>query len=165
MTELMPGVEHSPLALLMLGKQSDPDSERGVDCPGALPSASDPDLVARAETAKIAVSAGGRSTIALDHIEAGLASELDAVDAKRALDADLDRIVAAARTTVAQAGAGAAAIDTLYLTGGSTGLDILSERLHAAFAGARVVRGDRFASVATGLALFAARRFATSARR
>ena len=123
------------------------------------------DLVARAEAAKIAVSAGGRSTIALDHIEADLASELEAVDAKRALDADLDRIVAAARTTVAQAGAGAAVVDTLYLTGGSTGLDILSERLHPAFPAARVVRGDRFASVATGLALFAARRFATSARR
>jgi hypothetical chaperone protein len=50
-------------------------------------------------------------------------------------------------------------VDTLYLTGGSTGLDLLSERLRAAFPGARLVRGDRFASVATGLALFAQRRF------
>ncbi len=86
-------------------------------------------------------------------------------DALRALDADLDRIVAAARATVAQAGLAADAVDALYLTGGSTGLDILSQRLHRAFAGARLVRGDRFASVATGLALFAQRRFAGRRRR
>ena len=55
MTELMPGVEHSPLALLLLGKQRDPESERGVDCPGALPAASSPDLVERARAAKEAL--------------------------------------------------------------------------------------------------------------
>jgi hypothetical chaperone protein len=118
------------------------------------------DLAARAESAKIAVAAGGRTTIDLDHVEAALASALDETDALRALAADLDRIVAAARTTVAQAEVAVDAVDTLYLTGGSTGLDILSDRLHGAFPAARVVRGDRFASVATGLALFAARRFA-----
>jgi hypothetical chaperone protein len=123
------------------------------------------DLVARAEAAKIAVAGGGRSTIDLDHVEAGLASELDEVEAARALDADLDRIVAAARTTVGQAGLAAGAVDALYLTGGSTGLDILSERLRAAFPGARLVRGDRFASVATGLALFAQRRFSPRGQR
>ena len=122
------------------------------------------DLVARAESAKIAVAAGGRSTIDLGHVEAGLECGLDEAEALRAIGADLDRIVAAALTTVAQAGLAASAIDTLYLTGGSTGLDILSERLRRAFAGARLVRGDRFASVATGLALFAQRRFAAGAR-
>ncbi|HEV7578075.1 MAG TPA: Hsp70 family protein [Caldimonas sp.] len=123
------------------------------------------DLVARAESAKIAVAAGGRSTIDLDHVEPQLASEVDEGDALRALDADLDRIVAAARATVDQAGVAAAAIDTLYLTGGSTGLDMLSERLRRAFPESRLVRGDRFASVATGLALFAQRRFAGRAGR
>ena len=52
---LMPGVEHTPLALLLLGRQRDPDSERGVDCPGDLPAASDPSLVARARAAKAAL--------------------------------------------------------------------------------------------------------------
>jgi quinolinate synthase len=40
------------LALLLLGQGADEDSERGVDCPGDLPLASDPDLVARAVAAK-----------------------------------------------------------------------------------------------------------------
>jgi quinolinate synthase len=39
-------------ALLLLGRGTDPDSERGVDCPGELPPASDPNLVARATAAK-----------------------------------------------------------------------------------------------------------------
>ena len=45
----------SPLALLLLGRGADPDSERGVECPGALPPASDPDLVERAAVAKAAL--------------------------------------------------------------------------------------------------------------
>jgi quinolinate synthase len=39
-------------ALLLLGRGTDLDSERGVDCPGELPPASDPNLVARATAAK-----------------------------------------------------------------------------------------------------------------
>jgi quinolinate synthase len=53
--DLPAGVEPSPLALLLLGRQRDPDSERGVDCPGDLPPASDPTLVARARAAKAAL--------------------------------------------------------------------------------------------------------------
>jgi quinolinate synthase len=53
--DLMPGVEATPLALLLLGRQRDPASERGVDCPGELPAASDPDLVERARAAKAAL--------------------------------------------------------------------------------------------------------------
>ncbi len=51
----MPGVEPTPLALLLLGRQRDPASERGVDCPGELPAASDPSLVDRARAAKAAL--------------------------------------------------------------------------------------------------------------
>lgn len=40
------------LPLLLLGRGSDPLSERGVECPGDLPPASDPDLVDRATRAK-----------------------------------------------------------------------------------------------------------------
>ncbi|MFD6419198.1 quinolinate synthase NadA [Streptomyces sp. NPDC060194] len=45
-------VQPTPLALLLLGREADPRSERGVDCPGDLPSPSDPDLVERARAAK-----------------------------------------------------------------------------------------------------------------
>jgi len=49
--------EPSPTAtaLLLLGRGTDASSEKGVDCPGELPAASDPDLVARAARAKAAL--------------------------------------------------------------------------------------------------------------
>jgi quinolinate synthase len=43
------------LPLLPLGQGRDRSSERGVECPGDLPAASDPDLVARARAAKAAL--------------------------------------------------------------------------------------------------------------
>ena len=58
------GLDPTPLNLLLLGRGSDPDSERGVDCPGALPAASDPDLVARARAAKESL---GDSLFVLGH--------------------------------------------------------------------------------------------------
>ncbi len=53
--DLPDGVTATPFALLMLGRESDPASERGVDCPGELPPASDPTLVERARAAKAAL--------------------------------------------------------------------------------------------------------------
>jgi quinolinate synthase len=47
--------ELTPVALLLLGRGADPQSERGVSCPGELPAASDPTLVDRARAAKAAL--------------------------------------------------------------------------------------------------------------
>ena len=54
----------TPLALFLLGHGSDPASERGVDCPGELPPASDPALVQRARAAKRAL---GERVFVLGH--------------------------------------------------------------------------------------------------
>jgi quinolinate synthase len=62
--ELPAGVEPTPLALLLLGRGSDPTSERGVECPGDLPAPSDPGLVARARRAKDAL---GERVFVLGH--------------------------------------------------------------------------------------------------
>ncbi|WP_157556057.1 quinolinate synthase NadA [Herbidospora yilanensis] len=48
-------VTTTSLPLFVLGQGVDPHSERGVDCPGELPPASDPALVARARKAKEAL--------------------------------------------------------------------------------------------------------------
>ncbi len=45
-------VTPTPLALLLLGREADPRSERGVECPGDLPAPSDPRLVERARAAR-----------------------------------------------------------------------------------------------------------------
>ena len=117
-------------------------------------------LIARAEAAKIAVAEGGQTTIDLDVLEAGLRVLLDDTDAIGAVLADLERIVAAADTTLAQAGVARERVDALYFTGGSTGLKPLADRIAAQFPAARVVRGSRFASVVQGLGIHAGRVFA-----
>ncbi len=122
------------------------------------------ELAARAENAKIAVSGGGHAAIDLGLVEPGLALTLDQAVAVDALDADVGRIVAAGRETVAQAGLRPEQIDALYFTGGSTGLRLLADRIATDYPAAEAVRGDRFASVATGLGLHAARLFAGATR-
>jgi quinolinate synthase len=62
--DLPAGVEPTPLALLLLGRDADPGSERGVECPGDLPAASDPDLVERARVAKAKL---GEAVFVLGH--------------------------------------------------------------------------------------------------
>jgi quinolinate synthase len=55
MTDALLEPQPTPLALLLLGQQADADSERGVECPGSLPPANDPDLIERAAAAKAAL--------------------------------------------------------------------------------------------------------------
>ena len=55
------------LPLLVLGNGADPGSERGVQCPGELPPASDPALVARARAARRAL--GDRAFILGHHYQ------------------------------------------------------------------------------------------------
>ena len=117
------------------------------------------ELAARAEQAKIDVAEGGATRIDLSHVEHRLGVALDEQTAVDAIAADIQRIVDAARVTVAQAGLKREQIDALYFTGGSTGLRLLAQQIAAAFPDARPVRGDRFASVATGLGLHAQRLF------
>ncbi|WP_434063501.1 quinolinate synthase NadA [Pengzhenrongella frigida] len=54
-TATSPFTEPAPSALLLLGRGVDLASERGVECVGALPAASDPDLVQRARAARAAL--------------------------------------------------------------------------------------------------------------
>ena len=55
------------LPLLVLGAGEDPASERGVECPGELPPASDPGLVARARAARAAL--GDRAFVLGHHYQ------------------------------------------------------------------------------------------------
>ncbi|MEK8027465.1 Hsp70 family protein [Pseudaquabacterium rugosum] len=124
-------------------------------------------LLARAEGAKIALSdaleavdavaATAAAELAVDDIERGLRLPLDAPLALAALQPDLRRIADALEETLRRAGLRADQVDTLYFTGGSTGLRPLTAAIAARCPQARVVHGDRLASVARGLGLQARR--------
>lgn len=128
-------------------------------------------LIGQAEAAKIAVAEGGHTVIDLaalglagaaaltNALTEALTVAMDESQALAAVDADLERIAAAADDTLTQAGLAREQVDALYFTGGSTGLKPLAERIAARFPAARRVRGDRFASVAQGLGVHARRVF------
>ncbi|HTP71566.1 MAG TPA: Hsp70 family protein [Burkholderiaceae bacterium] len=116
-------------------------------------------LAARAEEAKIAVSSAPAAPIELSVVEPGLAVLLREPQAMESIAADRERIVAAARETLVQAGLRPAQLDAMYFTGGSTGLQPLVSAIAGVAPDARIVRGDRFASVATGLGVHARRLF------
>ncbi|MBC5765683.1 Hsp70 family protein [Ramlibacter albus] len=117
-------------------------------------------LLGQAEAAKIAVAQGGPASIDLSRLEAGLASALDEPQAVQALDADLHKIADAAQQTLRMAGVQPQQVDVLYFTGGSTGFEPLVARIAACVPGARVIHGDRHASVAQGLGVHAQRLYA-----
>ena len=116
-------------------------------------------LAAKAEAAKINVATHAHATITLDEIEENLVVEFDAVSQAEALTRRVNDIVNAAIETTRRAKLNAAQINTLYFTGGSTGLRFLTEKIAAQFPQANIAVGDRFASVATGLGLEAVRRY------
>ena len=118
------------------------------------------ELAARAESAKIAVSESGAVSIDLEFIEPNLRLPFIEGEQQSALQDDVDRIVDTARQAVRMAQLDAREIDAVYFTGGSTGLDFMAARLAATFPAAQTVRGDRYASVVSGLAITAQRRFA-----
>ena len=120
-------------------------------------------LAAAAERAKIDVAMQGHADVDLSALEAHLRSALQEKEAATAIEADLERIVQAALDTARQAGVQPAGVQALYFTGGSTGLTPLVDRIAACFPGAERVRGDRFASVATGLGLHARAVFGAAA--
>jgi hypothetical chaperone protein len=116
-------------------------------------------LASHAEAAKIDVAAGGETTIGMEEVEEALRIGFTA---QQLVDAGLEetrRIAQAAEETVRRAGVATADVSAVYFTGGSTGLSFLSQSISSAFPAAEAVFGDRLASVATGLGIYARRLF------
>ncbi len=123
------------------------------------------DLAACAERAKIVVSESGQAVIDLDFIEPGLQEPVDDRELRIALEGEVERIVSTARETVRRAQLDPGRIGAVYFTGGSTGLGFLVERIGAVFPASHAVRGDRYSSVVSGLAITAQRRFGPNSAR
>ena len=116
-------------------------------------------LAALAEQAKIEVALQSHAAVELSAVEDGLEAEFTEAEQTEALDRKVTRIVEAARETLRLAELNAAQVNAVYFTGGSTGLGFLTDRIAAQFPRAARAAGDRFSSVASGLAIYATRRF------
>jgi hypothetical chaperone protein len=116
-------------------------------------------LAAMAEQAKIDVATVGDARINLEIVQAGIEIHFTEAEQASALTTRVGKIVECAIETTRLANIAADRVDTLYFTGGSTGLAFLTDEIAAQFPRAKIAVGDRFSSVATGLGLTAATRY------
>jgi hypothetical chaperone protein len=103
------------------------------------------------EDAKIALSAEERAAVPLAFLEAGLAITATRGDFDRAIEARIDRLYKAASDCIAAAGLGPAAIDTIFLTGGSSRVPAVRAAIGRVAPSARLAGGSDLLSVALGL--------------
>ena len=117
-------------------------------------------LAMQVERAKIELSDAPVAQIDIGRIAAGETATLH----RAGLELAIEGLVMSVEQTVARllkdAGVTAAAIDTVFFTGGSSGVPLLRQRVLALTPQARCVEGDRFGSIGAGLALDARRKFA-----
>lgn len=116
-------------------------------------------LANEVEQAKIALSEHEATSLQLDR----LAPDLQHLITRSAFDLATEQLVEKVEETVAtllhEAGVTASHIDTVFFTGGSSGIPRLRQRIAALLPQARAVEGDLFGSIGAGLAVEAARRY------
>ena len=116
-------------------------------------------LALQVEQAKIDLSQVPATKLQLDRLEAGLCPEIAReafADATRGL---VERVAAAVGALLDNAGVGRERVDTIYFTGGASGVPQLRAQIAAELPAARSVEGDLYGSIGAGLAVEAARRY------
>ena len=116
-------------------------------------------LAVQVEEAKIALSAGHSAALRLDRLEPGLRHTLTRIEFERSAAQLVDKIGNTLSALLADAGVQGEAVDTIFFTGGASGVPMLRERLAAMLPQARRMEGDLFGSIGAGLAVEAQRRF------
>ncbi|MES2128204.1 MAG: Hsp70 family protein [Pseudomonadota bacterium] len=116
-------------------------------------------LALQVEAGKIALSDAPDATLVLERLAPPHTLQL----LRSEFDQAIDHLVGDIERTVGQllldAGVAADAVDTVFFTGGSSGVRMLRERVGALLPKAQKVEGDLFGSIGAGLALDAVRKF------
>ena len=116
-------------------------------------------LAMQVEESKIALSEQHTRPIDLSRVEPGLVAELTRPLFENAIEPLLERIRASLTQLLADAGVAADQVDTLFFTGGSSGVPALRQSVAAMLPIARSVEGNTFGSIGSGLAIEAKKRY------
>jgi hypothetical chaperone protein len=116
-------------------------------------------LAMQVEAAKIALSDAPLTQMDLGRIAVGETLTLARTDLDRAIGHLVEKIETTVARLLTDAGIRADQLDTVFFTGGSSGVPLLRERISALLPNARAVEGDLFGSIGTGLAIDAMRKF------
>jgi hypothetical chaperone protein len=123
------------------------------------------ELLAGVESAKIELSRADIVTLNLEHSIGDISLEITRAELEAIVADSLQRIRSRIDDVLRMAGLTSDSVSAVFLTGGSTRTPSVRQSISAAVPTARLIAGDAFGSVATGLALDAARRFASGGRR
>jgi hypothetical chaperone protein len=116
-------------------------------------------LAVQVEEAKIALSASDSAILHLDRLAPGMRHTLTRIEFEQASAELVKQIGNTLSTLLAKAGVRSESVDTIFFTGGASGVPMLRERIAAIMPMARRMEGDLFGSVGAGLAVEAQRRF------
>ncbi|MBX9346713.1 Hsp70 family protein [Chromobacterium piscinae] len=116
-------------------------------------------LAMEVEAAKIALSDQDSHRLALDTIERGLRCDLSRADFETSIGSLLDRVGGTVSKLLADSGLKAENVDTVFFTGGSSGVPALRDGIRALLPNARHVEGNLFGSIGSGLAIEAKKRY------
>jgi hypothetical chaperone protein len=116
-------------------------------------------LALQVEEAKIALSAGDSATLHLDRLALDLRHTLTRIEFEQASVELVEQIGTTLSALLTKAGVRHEAVDTVFFTGGASGVPMLRERIAALLPHARRIEGDLFGSIGIGLAVEAQRRF------
>jgi hypothetical chaperone protein len=118
-------------------------------------------LVALAvEGAKVGLSDADNVVMDLTFIESDFSIEVDKPGFNDTIANNCEQVVASMRDCLSQAGVTAAQVGSVFLTGGTTSVELFRDSLVADFSHAKIVDGDKFGSVGLGLTLHAQKVFA-----
>ena len=116
-------------------------------------------LAMQVEESKIALSEQDARPIDLSRVEPGLVAELTRPLFESAIEPLLERIRASLTQLLSDAGITADQVNTLFFTGGSSGVPALRQSVAAMLPNARSVEGNTFGSIGSGLAIEAKKRY------
>jgi len=116
-------------------------------------------LAMQIEQSKISLSDSERLQLSLERIEAELSVELTRSAFNASIDGLLQRVCNSVSQLLLQAGISETQVDTVFFTGGSSGVPMLRQQIAALLPNARHVEGNVFGSIGSGLAIEARKRY------
>lgn len=116
-------------------------------------------LALKAEEGKIALSSDVQTALLLDRLSPAQTLHLERGEFEAAIAKLVGTVEATVTNLLRDAGIAAGDVDTVFFTGGSSGVHLLRKKIASLLPRARRMEGDLFGSIGAGLALDAVRKF------
>lgn len=116
-------------------------------------------LAIEVENTKIMLTTDKATSLNMDFIEHDLTPQVTRQDLHLAIVEQVDKLDKTVEATFKEAGVSGQDIHTVFLTGGSTSIPLVKDRLLALTPGAKVVEGDVYGSIGIGLTIDAKRKY------